>query len=88
MVGSTAEGQGTEVGMIGTEGFCGIPVMFGGTSQQYEATVQITGTVDKMPVYLLDERNGKTPLSDVLRQYALIRLNQSRNPRSATASTR
>jgi CRP-like cAMP-binding protein len=76
LVGLTAEGQGTEVGMIGAEGFCGIPVMFGGTSQQFQATVQITGTVEKMPIHLLDERSGKTPLSDVLRRYALIQLNQ------------
>src|SRR5687768_12444431 len=48
LVGLTVEGQGTEVGMIGDEGFLGVPVVFGARTQQYAATVQMTGSVEKV----------------------------------------
>ncbi len=76
LVGLTVEGQGTEVGMIGDEGFLGVPVVFGARTQQYAATVQMAGSVEKVGLHVLDEKNGKTPLSDVLRRYAMIQLGQ------------
>ncbi len=76
LVGLTKEGQGTEVGMIGVEGFCGIPIVFGGNSQQYASTIQMSGDLEKLAIHVLDERDGKTPLSEVMRGYALIQLGQ------------
>ena len=76
LVGLTTEGNGTEVGMIGAEGFCGIPIVFGSRSQRFEATIQIAGSLDKVGVHVLDEEQGKTPLSNVLRRYALTQLSQ------------
>ncbi len=76
LVGLTAQGQGTEVGMIGDEGFLGVPIVFGARTQQYAATVQMAGTVEKVGLHVLEEKNGKTPLSDVLRRYAMIQLGQ------------
>lgn len=76
LVGLTADAQGTEVGMIGDEGFLGVPVVFGARSQQYAATVQMSGSAEKLGIHMLDEKDGKTPLSDVLRRYAMIQLGQ------------
>lgn len=76
LVGLTIEGQGTEVGMIGAEGFLGVPVLFGARSQQYAATVQMTGSVERLEIDVLNETNGKTPLTGILRQYAMIQLGQ------------
>ncbi len=76
LVGLTTTGQGTEIGMIGAEGFCGIPILFGAQRQRFGATIQIAGSLDKVPVGALDETNGKTPLSDVLRRSALTQLSQ------------
>ena len=76
LVGLTIEGQGTEVGMIGAEGFVGVPVVFGARTQQYAATVQMAGSVEKVGIHVLDEKNGKAFLSDVLRRYAMIQLGQ------------
>lgn len=76
LVGLTAQGQGTEVGMIGDEGFLGVPVVFGARTQQYAATVQMAGSVERLELHALDEKDGKTPLSDVLRRYAMIQLGQ------------
>lgn len=45
--------------MIGDEGFLGVPILFGARSQQYAATVQMAGSVEKMGVHVLDETNGK-----------------------------
>jgi CRP-like cAMP-binding protein len=76
LVGLTVQGQGIEVGMIGNEGFLGVPVIFGARTQQYAATVQITGSAEKVGIHVLDEKDGKTPFSDVLRRYAMIQLGQ------------
>jgi hypothetical protein len=62
--------------MIGPEGFCGIPIVMGGRSQRYASTVQMAGSLEKLAIHVLDEKNGKTPLSDVMRGYALIQLGQ------------
>ena len=68
LVGLTADGHATEVGMVGAEGFCGVPVVLGSRIQRFEATVQVSGSLEKVAVHVLEEKSGKTPLSDVLRR--------------------
>ena len=76
LIGLTIQGQGTEVGMIGAEGFLGVPVVFGARTQQYAATVQMAGSVERLGIQVLEEKNGEIPLSAVLRRYAMIQLGQ------------
>ena len=76
LVGLTADGHATEVGMVGAEGFCGVPVVLGSRIQRFEATVQVSGSLEKVAVHVLEEKSGKTPLSDVLRRYALTQFDE------------
>lgn len=77
LVGLTPDGQGTEVAMIGPEGFLGVPVLLGARSQQYEATIQIGGRLWKLRKEALDAAEGDgSPLTRILRRYATVRLNQ------------
>ena len=77
LVGLTADGRGTEVAMIGPEGFLGVPVLLGARSQQYEATIQIGGRLWKLRKEALDGADGDgSPLTRILRRYATVRLNQ------------
>lgn len=77
LVGLTADGRGTEVAMIGFEGFLGVPVLLGAISQQYEANIQIGGRLWKMRKEVLDgPEDGALSLTRILRRYATIRVNQ------------
>lgn len=77
LVGMTADGRGTEIAMIGPEGFLGVPVLFGAMNQQYEATIQISGRLWKLRKEALGGTAGDGfPLTHILRRYATIRLNQ------------
>lgn len=49
LVGFTRDGQGTERAMVGHEGFLGVPVVLGTMTHSYEATVQISGTLWRVP---------------------------------------
>jgi len=77
LVGLTADGRGTEVAMIGPEGFLGVPVLLGAITQPYEATIQIGGRLWKVRKDVLDgpEDDGLS-LRRILRRYAAVRLNQ------------
>lgn len=65
LVGLTTDGKGTEVGMIGAEGFCGIPIVFGSRSQRFEATIQITGSLDKLgcTCWMTNRGRPRSPMS-------------------------
>jgi len=77
LVGLTADGRGTEVAMIGSEGFLGVPILLGAISQPYEATIQIAGRLWKMRKEVLDgPEDGALSLTRILRRYATIRVNQ------------
>jgi CRP-like cAMP-binding protein len=77
LVGLTEDGRGTEIAMIGFEGFLGVPVLLGATNQQYEATIQIGGRLWKMRKEVLDgPEDGALSLTRLLRRYATIRVNQ------------
>jgi CRP-like cAMP-binding protein len=77
LVGLTEDGRGTEVAMIGSEGFLGVPVLLGAISQPYEAIIQIAGRLWKMRKEVLDGPEDDGPsLTRILRRYATVRLNQ------------
>jgi CRP-like cAMP-binding protein len=77
LVGLTADGRGTEVAMIGSEGFLGVPVLLGAISQPYEATIQIGGRLWKMRKEVLEGTEPDGPsLTHILHRYATIRVNQ------------
>jgi CRP-like cAMP-binding protein len=80
LVGMTAEGQGTELAMVGYEGFVGVPVVLGALGAMnlpYEATIQVGGTLWKLPKDSVERNNlNHSPLSDTLLRYATLRMAQ------------
>lgn len=50
LVAITESGQSTEVGVIGNEGFAGIEVAMGVSSSPHHCSVQIRGTLARLPV--------------------------------------
>lgn len=59
-----------EVGMIGNEGFAGVPVLLGADRSPLEAMVQIPGLALRMPASVFREEVGRRPtLSKVLLRY-------------------
>ena len=59
-----------EVGMIGNEGFAGVPVLLGADRSPLEAMVQIPGSALRMPASVFREEVGRRPaLSKVLLRY-------------------
>ena len=75
LVGLTMQGQGTEVGMIGAEGFVGVSVVFG-RDPAVRRHSAMAGSAEKVGSMCSMRENRKTPLSDVLRRCAMIRLGQ------------
>lgn len=45
LIGISAAGQAVEVGMVGFEGFVGVPILLGVSSQPYQAVTQLGGTL-------------------------------------------
>lgn len=77
LVGLTTDGQGTEVGMVGDEGFLGVPILFGAVTQQYAATIQVGGSLWKLPKdVIVDMKNDDSPFINTLHLYATVRLTQ------------
>jgi len=78
LVGLTADGRGTEVAMVGPEGFLGVPVLLGALSQLYEARIQIGGHLWKLRKEELLEstEDDGSSFSRILGRYAMVRLNQ------------
>jgi CRP-like cAMP-binding protein len=50
-----------EVGMIGNEGFLGVPVLLGADTSPLEAMVQIPGSALRMPASAFREEAGRSP---------------------------
>lgn len=77
LMGITADGQAIEVGMVGHEGFLGVPILFGTVCKQYSAPIQVAGSLWKIPSrVLLDMRQDGSPLIISLQRYASVRLTQ------------
>ena len=59
-----------EVGMIGNEGFVGVPVLLGADTSPLEAMVQIPGSALRMQASVFREEAGRsTALSRLLLRY-------------------
>ena len=65
------DGAMIEVGMIGREGFVGLPALLGATSSPLEAMVQIPGSALRMPAGTFREAAGRSSaLLGLLHRYA------------------
>ncbi len=77
LVGISTAGESIEVGMVGFEGFVGIPLLLGASCQQYQAVTQIGGTLWRLPKDALVPINGEPfILTNTLLRYAHVRLIQ------------
>ena len=77
LVGASSEGHSVEVGMVGHEGFLGIPILLGATSQHYQAITQIDGTLWRLPSTALSLLHGNWPdPKELLLRYAHVRVAQ------------
>jgi CRP-like cAMP-binding protein len=77
LMGITRDGQATEIGMIGHEGFLGVPILFGAVCKQYSAPIQVAGTLWKVSAtVILQMKQDGSPFIDTLQRYACVRLTQ------------
>jgi CRP-like cAMP-binding protein len=77
LMGITADGKAIEVGMVGHEGFLGVPILFGAVCKQYSAPIQIAGDLWKISSkVILDMRQDRSPFIETLQRYASVRLTQ------------
>lgn len=77
LMGMTADGQATEVGMVGHEGFLGVPILFGALSKQYSAPIQVAGSLWKISTKpILQMKQEESSFIATLQRYASVRLTQ------------
>ena len=77
LIGISAAGQAVEVGMVGFEGFVGVPILLGVSSQPYQAVTQLGGTLWRLPKEALDPINGRAcVLTAILLRYTHVRITQ------------
>lgn len=71
------DGDAAEVGLVGREGFVGLPVLLGGDSDDLEAMVQAPGTALRMDAAAFREELDRLPaFRTLLLRYALVHLGQ------------
>jgi len=67
------DGDAAEVGLVGREGFVGLPVLLGGDRDDLEAMVQCQGTALRMDATAFREELDRLPaLRTLLSRYALV----------------
>src|SRR5919112_2242217 len=77
MVAYMEDGDAAEVGLVGHEGFAGLPVLLGGDSDDLEAMVQAPGTALQMDATAFREELDRLPaLRTLLLRYALVQHGQ------------
>ena len=77
LIGSTQNGEHTEVGIVGSEGLVGLSVFFGTPRENYTTVCQIAGEAVRVPARAFQELSyGQPALHSRLLCYAHIRLNQ------------
>ena len=77
LAGATPDGLSVEVGMVGREGYLGLPLMFGKTTHLYQATVQHSGTAWRVStIRLRDALNASPTLRERLLRYTTVRFVQ------------
>lgn len=77
LVGTTLDGLGVEIGMVGREGYLGLPILFGKPIHLYQAVVQFPGSARRIPgTVLLEALHKSRPLRDLLLRYSGVRFIQ------------
>ncbi|HMU54106.1 MAG TPA: Crp/Fnr family transcriptional regulator [Nitrospira sp.] len=77
LFGTIGDGCKVEIGMIGQEGYLGMPIVSGQAASRGHATVQHAGTVWRMPAHLLDQAfHTSEPLRRRLLAYAAVCITQ------------
>ena len=73
MVAYMEDGDAAEVGLVGREGFLGVPVLLGGDSNDLETMVQSAGTALRMDVPAFREALERIPaFRTLLLRYTLV----------------
>jgi CRP-like cAMP-binding protein len=87
MVAPLEDGDGAEVGIIGYEGFVGLPILLGSDSDDVEAMVQCQGTAFSLSTEAFRAALGSDPILQAwLLRYALV--HQSQVARTAACNGR
>lgn len=77
LVGTTADGLGVEIGMVGQEGYLGLPFLLGKPIHIYQSTVQHPGMVWRVPgTVLQDALHVSRSLREQLLRYTHVRFVQ------------
>jgi CRP-like cAMP-binding protein len=77
LVGGTIDGLGVEVGMVGQEGYVGLPILFGKPIHIYQSTVQHPGMLWRVPgTVLQDALHVSRSLREQLLRYTTVRFVQ------------
>lgn len=77
LVGSTADGLGVEIGMVGREGYIGLSVLLGHPLPLYQAVVLHGGAARRLPAHVLAQAMHEHPsLREDLLKYSPIRFAQ------------
>jgi len=77
LVGTTLDGSGVEIGMVGREGFLGLPILFGRSIHPYQSTVQYPGTAWQVPGPVLQQAlHTSRSLREQLLRYTSVRFVQ------------
>jgi CRP-like cAMP-binding protein len=88
MVAYMEDGDAAEVGLIGREGFAGLPILLGGDSDDLEAMVQAPGAALRINAQAFREELDRLPaLHTLLSRYALAHHGQVVRTAACTGGT-
>ncbi len=77
LIGTTAEGLGVEIGMVGREGYLGLPILFGKPIHIYQSVVQHAGAAWQIPGPVLrNALHASRSLREHLLRYTSVRFVQ------------
>jgi CRP-like cAMP-binding protein len=77
LAGATLDGLSVEIGMVGHEGYLGLPILFGKPIHLYQATVQHHGSALRIPAGVLQEAlHASHSLREQLLRYSSVRFVQ------------
>ena len=77
LIGTTSDGLGVEIGMVGREGYFGLPLVFGKPMHMYQATVRHPGTAWRIPGGVLNEAlHASRSFREHLLRYTSVRFAQ------------
>lgn len=77
LVGTTLDGLGVEIGMVGREGYLGLPILFGKPVHMYQTIVEFPGTAYRVPGAILrDALHESRSLREHLLRHSSVRFAQ------------